>query len=80
MPMPLSNGTIVPPPITLVNTIGFYTALGFPLLDTVGPAPSTIIPGLPMPAGTYTMQGYIFDNGSAGPGLSLTNAIVLKIQ
>jgi hypothetical protein len=28
----------------------------------------------------YTFQGIIFDNGSAGPGLSLTNAIVLEVQ
>jgi len=80
IPMPLSNGNVIPPPFTLCNTIGYNFALGNPILTGIDPAPCTIfdVPGLPI--GTYTFQGYIFDNSSAGPGLSLTNAIVLKVE
>lgn len=81
MPMPLSNGSPNPPPICLVNNIGFTQALGYPFLHWIGPAPCTIL-NLPfgLTRGTYTLQGYIFDSGSAGLGVSLTNAIVLKVQ
>lgn len=80
MPMPLSNGNIKPPPYTLVNTIGFEKVLGFPFLTGIGPAPCTIFDVSSLPSGTYTFQGYIFDGGSAGRGISLTNAIVLKVM
>lgn len=82
MPMPLSNGTINPPPVCLVNNIGYKAALGIPFLPWVGPAPCTIL-NLPygLQAGTYTFQGYIFDDGSfCYFNFSLTNAIVLKVQ
>jgi hypothetical protein len=79
MAMPLSNGHAMVPPFTIVNTVGYETALGYPLIPAASPAPAEIfsLPGLPL--GTYTFQGYIFDNGSAGPNFSLTNAIVLKV-
>lgn len=79
MPMPLSKASVVPPPFTLVNNIGFFNGLGTPVLTGIAPAPSVIIQ-TQFPAGVYTFQGYIFDQGGTGPGLSLTNAIVLKIQ
>jgi len=47
-------------------------------LKGIDPAPCTIFTS-PLPAGTYTFQGIIFDGGSAGPGPSLTNAIVVKV-
>ena len=77
--MPLSNGSIFPPPVTLVNTIGYEGVLGHPLLSGIPSAPCIIVNVPGFPAGTYTFQGYIFDNGSGGPGLSLTNAIVVKV-
>ena len=45
------------------------------------PAPITIINSPNgFPKGTYTLQGYILDNGSKSlTGLSLTNAIVLRV-
>ena len=79
MPMPLSNGNPKPPPYTMVNNIGYNSVLGKSILD-VGPAPCTIFDVPSLPLGTYTFQGYIFDGGSAGRGVSLTNAIVLKVQ
>jgi hypothetical protein len=81
MAMPLSNGVAAPPPITVANSIGFYSRLGYPALPGIPKAPCNIFnygPGLP--GGTYTFQGYIFDHGSGGKGISLTNAIVLKVQ
>jgi hypothetical protein len=77
-PMPLSNGNVQPPPFTVVNTIGYKKTLGWPLLPG-NPAPCTVF-SYPMTTGIYTFQGCIFDNGSAGYGVSLTNAIVVKVQ
>jgi hypothetical protein len=81
MAMPLSNGNAKPPPYAIANSIGYNPYLGYPVLPWIGPAPCTIL-DLPigLPPGTYTFQGYILDNGSAGPGLSLTNAIVVKVE
>jgi hypothetical protein len=80
IPMPLSNGSPLPMPFTLANTIGFHTALGYPILQGISSAPCTIfdVPG--MPGGTYTFQGILFDAGSAGPGLSVSNALVLIVD
>lgn len=79
MPMPLSNGTIAPPPYTIANTIKYFRLLGNPLLINVPSAPCTVFSVLSIPRGVYTFQGTIFDNGSAGYGASLTNGIVLKV-
>lgn len=81
MPMPLSNRKIYPPPLVLVNNIGYWFSLGYPLLTNVQPAPCTIL-DLPygLQQGAYTLQGVIYDYGSVGLGGSLTNAIVLSIQ
>jgi len=80
IPMPLSNGSIYPPPpFTLVNNIGSFAALGYPMLAGIPPAPCVVFDVPRMPPGIFTFQGYIFDGGSSGPGLSLTNAIVLKV-
>ena len=80
MPLPLSKGNISAPPFTAANNIGFEESLGYPLIPGIPSAPCSIfgVPELPM--GTYTFQGYIFDGGSSGLGLSLTNAIVVKVQ
>lgn len=80
MDMPLSNGRPSPPPLTIANTIGYKSILGSPLLPGVSPAPCTIFSAPTLPKGVYTFQGYILDNGSAGLGASLTNAIILKVE
>jgi hypothetical protein len=82
MPMPLGNGNPYPPPYTLANSAGYENILGYPILHWLGPAPCTVL-NLPagLPEGYYTFQGYIFDNASSSAAnLSLTNAIVLKVQ
>lgn len=80
MPMPLSNGNVKPLPYTVANTIGYPTMLGYPILPGIPPAPCTIFDLPSVPPGIFAFQGYIFDNGSVGYGVSLTNAIVLKVQ
>jgi len=82
MPLPLSKGNIKPPPFCLVNSIGYNSSLGYPIRFWIGPAPCTVI-SIPygFPVGTYTLQGYIIDNGSSSSsGISTTNAIVVKVQ
>jgi hypothetical protein len=79
-PTPLSSGSPLPPPLTLANTVGFEALLGSPLFENVPPAPSTVFSLSNIPAGTYTLQGLIYDNGSsAAIDASLTNAVVLEI-
>jgi len=78
-PMPLSNGSPQPPPRTIVNNYGYEFMLGYPMLNNILPAPVTVGPGYLSP-GTYTFQGLIDGYASSGPGLSLTNAIVVEVQ
>jgi hypothetical protein len=77
---PLSKGNIVPQPYTVANTIGFYTALGAPLLTVPNGAPVDVFTFPSMPPGSYSLQGLMFDNGSAGPNFSITNAIIIKVS
>ena len=82
-PMPLCKGSVMPPPYTVVNNIGYRNVLGHPLLDPPGGfpyAPCTVFNVPRLPLGAYTFQGMLFDLGSSGPNFSLTNAIVLKVQ
>lgn len=79
-PMPLSNGTPAPPPLTLVNNIGYPYWLGIPRLTGIPPAPTGIVQNMMLSPGTWTLQGIIFDNNSASGMVSLTNAIVLVQQ
>ena len=79
VPTPLSKGNILPPPFTLVNRIGFEKVLGYPRLTGIPPAPCTVF-NAGLPPGKYTLQGLVFDSGSSGPGVSITNAIVLKVE
>ena len=80
MPMPLSKGFVSPPPFSIANSIGYFSLLGFPILHWIGPAPCTVFKA-PFPPGTYTLQGYILDGGAASLiGMSLTNAVVVKVQ
>lgn len=76
MLMPILSGTPVWPQITLANTLA-APALGTPALN-LPEAPIAITSGL-LP-GTFTFQGLIVDPGSAGPGVSVTNAVVLTVQ
>lgn len=79
-PTPLTGGT-VPLIFTVVNNIGLAPLLGDPLYPS-GPAPTNFLtlPPLSLPPMTLTFQGFIADVGSSGPGISLTNAIVLNLQ
>lgn len=79
IPMPLGKGNSLPPPTTLVNNLGHKAVLGHPLLGEISPAPCTFYSAPSLPPGTYTLQGYICDNGSGRFGISLTNAIVVKV-
>jgi hypothetical protein len=66
----------------LANNFGLNSLLGFPYFVT-NPAPSTVLTIPPGSIGsdtTLTFQGLIADAGSFGPGISLTNAIVLKVE
>jgi len=76
---PLSNGVPWPPPITVVNNIGYPVLLGFPVFPQIPRAPVTIGPVFIQP-GVYTIQGFILDASAAGYGASLTNAIVLEVK
>jgi hypothetical protein len=79
-PMPLSNGVPAPPPYTIVNNIGYPSALGIPKLPGIQPAPTFIIKNKILSPGTWTLQGIIYDNNAPVFTVSLTNAIVLKQQ
>jgi hypothetical protein len=79
-PMPLGSGSPFPPPITLVNNIGYPFMLGNPMLPGVPPAPAYVVQNKILSPGTWTLQGVIFDNNSASGKASLTNAIVLVQQ
>ena len=43
MQLPLGTGSPSPPPFCLVNNIGFNNALGFPVLNGIPAAPSTVL-------------------------------------
>jgi hypothetical protein len=73
-PMPLSNGSPLPPPFTIVNNIGN------PMLPGIPQAPTYIVQSKIMNPGTWTLQGIIYDNYSLSGTVSLTNAIVLVQQ
>jgi hypothetical protein len=86
MDMPLSKGFASPPPYTIANNIGYTSALGAPLIPGIPKAPTTVLAlNNGLPPGFYTFQGMIFDDGSSMPGppgfkLSLTNALIVKVQ
>src|SRR5262249_34866817 len=72
-----------PQPITLANnfTPSRPRRLGAPVLAS-DPAPS-IVATRPRGIGKrirLTLQGFIVDPGSAGPGVSITNAIFLTVK
>ncbi len=76
-PMPLGNGLPWAPPTTVANNTGYYL-LGFPLLPGILPAPTYVVQNYTLqPGAVWTLQGIIFDNGSGGGAMSLTNAVVL---
>ncbi|MBU1628041.1 M1 family metallopeptidase [bacterium] len=84
--LPFNMGTFcfsIPPttgnPYVIANNIGFEDILGKPIFDSE-PAPSTIIDapfGFGQPL-TITLQGLVLDE-KAISGISITNAIVLKV-
>lgn len=78
-PTPL-NGAGPPDVYTLGNNLGYNSLLGYPWILTV-PAPTVVaaFPAWMLAPITFTFQGFIMDNGSSGPGLSITNAIILRI-
>jgi hypothetical protein len=78
--MPLGNGAPWPPPITLVNNIGYPFMLGIPRLPGVPKAPAYIVQNKILNPGTWTLQGIIYDTNSTSGTASLTNAIVLVQQ
>jgi len=80
-PTPLNEAS--PPQVfTIANNFGHYDILGYPYIQTeTTPTTFLTIPaGTLPPATTLTFQGLIDDAGSSGPGISITNAIVLKVQ
>jgi hypothetical protein len=79
-PTPLSGGS--PRPKVIANNLGFRSALGVPCFFSE-PAPSIVLlygaGQLRVPV-TATLQGFIEDSQSGSySGISITNAIVLKI-
>ena len=65
----------------MVNTMGRPDLLGKPLIMNQQAAPWTYrFTGGFAPGSTFTIQGIIIDQGSLGKGISLTNAIILKIE
>jgi DNA-binding beta-propeller fold protein YncE len=80
-PTPLSGGGV--PAVTLANNFDppRRMKLGFPLLET-DPSPSVVFRE---PRGfgrsvDVTLQGFIVDPGSSGPGVSVTNVIFLRVR
>ena len=78
MPLPLLSGPPVAPQVTLANNFGLQVLLGAPLFTGVPLAPSTVFQAL-LPVGSYTIQGYVLDQGATSTGVSITNAIVLEV-
>ncbi len=76
-PMPLSTGSGHPPPVTIVNNIGWPSLLGFPVLPHVPPAPCKV-GTFRLKPGIYTIQGLILDAGSPGAPCRLTNAVMIE--
>jgi len=76
MIMPILSGPPSWPQMTLANTLG-APALGAAVLN-LPQAPVSVTTNL-IP-GTFTLQGLIFDPGSAGPNVSVTNAVVINVQ
>ncbi len=78
MPTPLQGAT----PDEVWNNIGFRRAFGIPTRGSM-PAPSRIVrvPGGLSPGTIVTLQGFILDEGSGAdlPGLSVSNAIVIRV-
>ncbi len=78
---PLSGGS--PQAVTIANN--FFPPrmrkLGFPAIET-DPAPSMVL-HLPQGFGRevdLTLQGFIVDPGSSGPGVSVTNVVYLRVR
>ncbi len=88
-PVPQLFGSfVIPPPFrrgqpaAIWNNLGYGAVLGRPTLPS-RPAPSIVFrraSGAPHPV-TITMQGLIEDDGSAIPqGISITNAVILRVR
>ncbi|MBI1849585.1 MAG: S8 family serine peptidase [Planctomycetes bacterium] len=79
LPTPLTPSVTAPIRV-LANSLGHRTRLGRPMRNST-PAPASIsfARGLRGPA-TLTVQGLIEDLGSSGPGISVTNAVVVWIR
>jgi predicted outer membrane repeat protein len=69
----------LPQPVQIWNNLGHAPLLGAATQPSV-PAPSTVIQKLARFRATFTLQGFILDDGSAaeGPG-SVTNAVVVSV-
>ena len=60
-----------------VDTVTFNNTAGGMIVLDANHDPAGVF--VTAPSGTYTFQGYIFDTGSSGFGISLTNAIVVEV-
>jgi IPT/TIG domain-containing protein len=78
LPLPLAGGAS-PSVRVLANSMGHRARLGRPLRESA-PAPTSLAfrRGLRGPA-TLAVQGILEDLGSLGPGVSVTNAIVIWV-